>query len=68
MGLGVGMQESLCLRTACSLMVSVFCVLQVLRYFDYVFTGVFTFELVIKVRAARVPLDSGAGGVTRLHL
>lgn len=25
--------------------------LQVLRYFDYVFTGVFTFEMVIKVRA-----------------
>lgn len=24
--------------------------LQVLRYFDYVFTGVFTFEMVIKVR------------------
>lgn len=23
---------------------------QVLRYFDYVFTGVFTFEMVIKVR------------------
>lgn len=26
---------------------------QVLRYFDYVFTGVFTFEMVIKVRASR---------------
>lgn len=25
-------------------------ILQVLRYFDYVFTGVFTFEMVIKVR------------------
>lgn len=25
--------------------------LQVLRYFDYVFTGVFTFEMVIKVSA-----------------
>lgn len=24
-------------------------VLQVLRYFDYVFTGVFTFEMIIKV-------------------
>ena len=23
---------------------------QVLRYFDYVFTGVFTFEMIIKVR------------------
>lgn len=29
------------------------CVLQVLRYFDYVFTGVFTFEMVIKVKASR---------------
>ena len=56
------MQESLCLRTVCSLMVSMLCVLQVLRYFDYVFTGVFTFEMVIKVRATRVHLDSGAGG------
>lgn len=27
--------------------------LQVLRYFDYVFTGVFTFEMVIKVRTSR---------------
>lgn len=27
-----------------------FCLrLQVLRYFDYVFTGVFTFEMIIKV-------------------
>lgn len=26
--------------------------LQVLRYFDYVFTGVFTFEMVIKVSAS----------------
>lgn len=26
------------------------CVFQVLRYFDYVFTGVFTFEMVIKVK------------------
>lgn len=24
--------------------------LQILRYFDYVFTGVFTFEMIIKVR------------------
>lgn len=31
--------------------------LQVLRYFDYVFTGVFTFEMVIKVNA-RAPWDS----------
>lgn len=31
--------------------------LQVLRYFDYVFTGVFTFEMVIKV-SARAPQDS----------
>lgn len=68
MGLGVGMQECLCLRTVCSLMVSMLCVLQVLRYFDYVFTGVFTFEMVIKVRATGVHLDSGAGGVTRLRL
>lgn len=28
--------------------------LQVLRYFDYVFTGVFTFEMVIKVRQLAV--------------
>lgn len=27
---------------------------QVLRYFDYVFTGVFTFEMVIKVRTVLV--------------
>lgn len=32
--------------------------LQVLRYFDYVFTGVFTFEMVIKVSAS-TPRDSG---------
>lgn len=30
--------------------------LQVLRYFDYVFTGVFTLEMVIKV-SARAPQD-----------
>lgn len=30
-----------------------FC-LQVLRYFDYVFTGVFTFEMIIKVSDCRV--------------
>lgn len=35
------------------------CVLQVLRYFDYVFTGVFTFEMVIKVKASREKLCSG---------
>lgn len=34
------------------------CVLQVLRYFDYVFTGVFTFEMVIKVKAFREELGS----------
>lgn len=28
-----------------------FGVIQVLRYFDYVFTGVFTFEMIIKVCA-----------------
>jgi len=33
-------------------------VLQVLRYFDYVFTGVFTFEMVIKVKASREKLGS----------
>lgn len=40
--------------------------LQVLRYFDYVFTGVFTFEMVIKVsgqadwlRWGAVPHSSG---------
>ncbi len=27
-------------------------VFQVLRYFDYVFTGVFTFEMLIKVKCA----------------
>lgn len=37
------------------------CVLQVLRYFDYVFTGVFTFEMVIKVKASREKLGSGVG-------
>lgn len=31
--------------------VPLFCPLKVLRYFDYVFTGVFTFEMVIKVSA-----------------
>lgn len=36
--------------------------LQVLRYFDYVFTGVFTFEMVIKVRA---PQAGCAGGAVR---
>lgn len=30
-------------------------VLQVLRYFDYVFTGVFTFEMIIKVVTATRP-------------
>lgn len=48
------------LRGVCSLVVSTLCVLQVLRYFDYVFTGVFTFEMVIKVRASRANLGSGA--------
>lgn len=43
------------------------CVLQVLRYFDYVFTGVFTFEMVIKVRASRANLV-GLGWVTCLPL
>lgn len=28
----------------------IFSLLQVLKYLDYVFTGVFTFEMVIKVR------------------
>lgn len=45
--------------------------LQVLRYFDYVFTGVFTFEMVIKVSAERAKIQGklhsqechpGAGG------
>ena len=35
---------------------------QVLRYFDYVFTGVFTFEMVIKV-SARAPQDSSLSGM-----
>lgn len=35
-----------------------FC-LQVLRYFDYVFTGVFTFEMLIKVKCARDDLCGG---------
>lgn len=43
------------------------CVFQVLRYFDYVFTGVFTFEMVIKVRASRGNLV-GLGWVTSLLL
>lgn len=34
------------------------CVFQVLRYFDYVFTGVFTFEMVIKVKVSRENMDS----------
>lgn len=29
--------------------ISIFQMPQVLRYFDYVFTGVFTFEMIIKV-------------------
>ncbi len=29
-------------------------VFQVLRYFDYVFTGVFTFEMLIKVKCAEM--------------
>ena len=29
---------------------SIVCVLQVLRYFDYFFTSVFTVEIIIKVR------------------
>lgn len=33
----------------CDLMVFLF-FLQVLRYFDYIFTGVFTFEMLIKVK------------------
>lgn len=41
------------------LSVSFMCVLQVLRYFDYVFTGVFTFEMVIKVTSSRENLASG---------
>lgn len=43
------------------------CVFQVLRYFDYVFTGVFTFEMVIKVRVSRGNLV-GLGWVTCLLL
>lgn len=39
--------------------VSFMCVLQVLRYFDYVFTGVFTFEMVIKVKASKENPGSG---------
>lgn len=34
----------------------------VLRYFDYVFTGVFTFEMVIKVSVGRVRRAGGAPG------
>lgn len=33
-------------------------VLQVLRYFDYVFTGVFTFEMIIKVSDGHVPFST----------
>lgn len=32
--------------------------LQVLRYFDYVFTGVFTFEMIIKVRDFKTSIKS----------
>lgn len=38
------------------------CVLQVLRYFDYVFTGVFTFEMVIKVKTSIEKLGSPGFG------
>lgn len=48
------------LEQASDLLPPCFYSLQVLRYFDYVFTGVFTFEMVIKVSAerARDPRDS----------
>lgn len=54
-----------CPRRVGSLVGSTLCVLQVLRYFDYVFTGVFTFEMVIKVRAAR---ENRASGPWKGHL
>lgn len=41
------------LEQASDLLSPCFYPLQVLRYFDYVFTGVFTFEMVIKVSAER---------------
>lgn len=43
--------------------------LQVLRYFDYVFTGVFTFEMVIKVsvKKARDPRDSAPSRMPLWH-
>lgn len=41
--------------------------LQVLRYFDYVFTGVFTFEMVIKVRAPQAGCDGGAASGKQLR-
>lgn len=41
------------LEQASDLLPPCFYPLQVLRYFDYVFTGVFTFEMVIKVSAER---------------
>lgn len=48
------------------LSVSFACVLQVLRYFDYVFTGVFTFEMVIKVKAFRENLGLDFSYITCL--
>lgn len=44
------------------------CVLQVLRYFDYVFTGVFTFEMVIKVKLPEKSWAPGFGWVMGLLL
>lgn len=42
--------SSFCFSLCCDNYISLCCVaLQVLRYFDYVFTGVFTFEMLIKV-------------------
>lgn len=58
---GIGQQEGVCRawQPYMVLSVSFMCVLQVLRYFDYVFTGVFTFEMVIKVTSSRENLASG---------
>lgn len=54
---GGGGSHGVCagLKRVCTLVAHVVLslyVLQVLRYFDYVFTGVFTFEMVIKVKCS----------------
>lgn len=57
------------LEQASDLLPPCFYPLQVLRYFDYVFTGVFTFEMVIKVSAerARDPRESSPSRMPPWH-